>query len=220
MTIKKSFAIWNNKGGVGKSSITFHIATRYAEKNPSEGVLVIDMCPQSNSSLMILGGGADPQGENKLLSLSENKPISKTIAGYFTKILSGGQEAEIPNPWDFIVQTSKLNTQMPENLFLLCGDTNLELLVPALNKSIDFPMLVSGVDPWIWVHKIVEIFYKNLASQDSRQWMIFMDTNPSFSIYTEIALSSTEKLIVPVNADVPRVLQHKQCSHYCTEHNE
>ncbi len=30
----KSYVLWNNKGGVGKSTITFHIASVYAEKKP------------------------------------------------------------------------------------------------------------------------------------------------------------------------------------------
>jgi hypothetical protein len=31
--------------------------------------------------------------------------------------------------------------------------------------------------------------------------MVFIDTNPSFSIYTELAISASERLITPVNAD-------------------
>ena len=31
--------------------------------------------------------------------------------------------------------------------------------------------------------------------------MVFIDTNPSFSIYTELAVSAAERLITPVNAD-------------------
>lgn len=54
----KSYVIWNNKGGVGKSTMTFHIASVYAEQNPDRDVVVIDMCPQANSSMMLLGGGA------------------------------------------------------------------------------------------------------------------------------------------------------------------
>jgi cellulose biosynthesis protein BcsQ len=57
MSVIRSYAVWNNKGGVGKSTITFHVAARYAEKNPDKRVLVIDLCPQSNSSMMLLGGG-------------------------------------------------------------------------------------------------------------------------------------------------------------------
>lgn len=53
----KSYVMWNNKGGVGKSTITFHIVSVYAEKNPDRDVVVIDMCPQANSSSMLMGGG-------------------------------------------------------------------------------------------------------------------------------------------------------------------
>jgi len=52
-----SYAIWNNKGGTGKSTITFHIASRFAEKHPERKVLVVDLCPQANSSMLLLGGG-------------------------------------------------------------------------------------------------------------------------------------------------------------------
>ena len=47
----RRYAIWNNKGGVGKSTITFHLASRFAEKNPDKDVLVIDLCPQSKSPI-------------------------------------------------------------------------------------------------------------------------------------------------------------------------
>ncbi len=36
MAVIQSYAVWNNKGGVGKSTITFHAASRYAELNPDK----------------------------------------------------------------------------------------------------------------------------------------------------------------------------------------
>jgi len=42
----------------------------------------------------------------------------------------------------------------------------------------------------------------DLATQDGgRDVTVFIDTNPSFSIYTELAISTADYLIVPVNAD-------------------
>jgi hypothetical protein len=35
----------------------------------------------------------------------------------------------------------------------------------------------------------------------SNEWTIFFDTNPSFSIYTELAICGADRLLVPVNAD-------------------
>jgi cellulose biosynthesis protein BcsQ len=49
----QSYAIWNNKGGTGKSTITFHVASRFAESHPERKVLVVDLCPQSNASMLL-----------------------------------------------------------------------------------------------------------------------------------------------------------------------
>jgi len=37
----KKYAIWNNKGGVGKAFLSFVLATEYAKSNPSTNVLII-----------------------------------------------------------------------------------------------------------------------------------------------------------------------------------
>lgn len=57
----KSYVVWNNKGGVGKSTITFHVASVYAENNPDRDVVVVDMCPQANVSMMLMGGGKEAE---------------------------------------------------------------------------------------------------------------------------------------------------------------
>ncbi|OKH54921.1 ATPase [Scytonema sp. HK-05] len=195
-----SYAIWNNKGGVGKSTITFHIASRYAEKFQNKKVLVIDMYPQGNSSMMLLGGGQ--VGERKLLEYCTVQPIPKTVVGYLSEVICSGARAPLPPPMDFVTQIVQVNSKMPENLYLLCGDGNLEPMVPAINQAAAAPALTPNSDPWLWVHTILREFI-NKISQEDRQadWMVFVDTNPSFSIYTEIAISSVSRLIVPVNAD-------------------
>ena len=52
----KKYAIWNNKGGVGKTFLSFVLATEYAKSNPSTNVLIIDTCPQADVSQVLLGG--------------------------------------------------------------------------------------------------------------------------------------------------------------------
>lgn len=48
------YGFWTNKGGVGKTTLTFHMATTYAELFPDKEVVAIDMCPQSNLSATLL----------------------------------------------------------------------------------------------------------------------------------------------------------------------
>ncbi|MBR1034493.1 ParA family protein [Bradyrhizobium liaoningense] len=73
------YALWNNKGGVGKSYLTFQVACEYALSHRNEKVLVIDLCPQANASSMLLGGIIN--GEKHLEEISGKAP-KRTIAGY------------------------------------------------------------------------------------------------------------------------------------------
>src|ERR1035437_2013017 len=199
MSVLRSYAIWNNKGGVGKSTITFHIASRFAETHPDTEVLVIDLCPQSNSSMMILGGGTI--GEKHVLDLcTEITP--KTVVGYLSTVIAGGAGAPLPNPADFIVRVKDYNKHMPQNLHLLCGDGNLEPMAPAISGAAAAPALTPTIQPWKWVHQVFSEFILSVGKvKDKRDWMVFIDTNPSFSIYTELAVSAAQRLITPVNAD-------------------
>jgi len=199
MSVIRSYAIWNNKGGVGKSTITFHLASRYAERNPDKNVLVIDLCPQSNSSMMLLGGGAT--GENHVLDLC-TQATPKTVVGYLSTVISNGAGATLPAPQDYLVQAHEYNSYMPKNLYLMCGDGNLEPMSPAISGAASAPPLTPTSQPWKWVHLVFKEFIENTARRiPSSDWMVFIDTNPSFSIYTELAISAAERLITPVNAD-------------------
>jgi cellulose biosynthesis protein BcsQ len=124
--VNKSYVVWNNKGGVGKSTITFHIASVYAEINPERDVVVIDMCPQANVSMMLMGGGQT--GEKHLQSLINNKS-PKTVVGYITDSII---KADIKDLTKYIVNIHGLNRNLPPNLYLLSGDGNLELIAPLL----------------------------------------------------------------------------------------
>ena len=191
-----TYGIWNNKGGVGKSTITYHLAGTIAAQNPNKKVLVIDLCPQANASMMLLGGGS--KGEDRVLSLC-TAATPRTVVGYMSDVLSGGERAPLPDPMDFLTQISLSNPYMPGNLYLLSGDGNLEPMAPAITRAADAPPLTPTSKPWRWVHEVFRNLIRNLPEPD--EWMVFVDTNPSFSIYTQVAISTCNKLVVPVNAD-------------------
>lgn len=50
------YAFWNNKGGTGKTSLSFQTITMYAKIHKKEKILAIDLCPQANLSELLLGG--------------------------------------------------------------------------------------------------------------------------------------------------------------------
>jgi cellulose biosynthesis protein BcsQ len=195
--IRERYAVWNNKGGVGKSTLTFHIATAYASKHPNEKVLVVDMCPQANCTMMLLGSGT--KGEERLIKLETQTP-APTIAGYITdriNVLAGTAKPAGATPPKWALQVSKENKELPSNVFLVPGDGNLELLAApiAYFANAQFPQ---GV--WGSVHKWVLELVQHLT-EGPETWTVFIDTNPSFSIYTELAMIGASKLLVPFNAD-------------------
>lgn len=189
----KSYVMWNNKGGVGKSTITFHIASVYAENNPSRDVIVIDMCPQANSSAMLMGGGK--QSELKLQALiSQDEPQS--IVGYITEATLKS-DADISK---YLTRLIAINSNLPDNAYLISGDGNLELIAPLLSERAEATPLSVLDQPWVNIHSIVKKLTQKRISSD-RPCTYFIDTNPSFSIYTQLAIVGGEKLLVPINAD-------------------
>jgi len=189
----KSYVIWNNKGGVGKSTITFHVASAYAAKNPDRDIVVIDMCPQANVSMILLGGGKI--GETNLQSLI-SQPVPKTVVGYITDSIIGSDTSKLAN---YIIRISNSNSNLPTNMFLLSGDGNLELIDPLLSERANATPLSENDKPWEKVHSIIKKLTEKAIT--NKPCTFFIDTNPSFSVYTQIAILAGQYLLVPINAD-------------------
>ncbi len=189
---REVYVVWNNKGGVGKSTIVFNLAARYAQLNPQRQVLVIDLCPQANSTMMFLGGGT--KGEEELLKLQ--KPlVPQTIVGYLAdqiERLSGGS----PSGSTFNIQVQSINEHMPSNLWLVPGDGNLELIAPAISYYADARIPEKA---WLNVHNWVKALIEKIAP--TPEWTVFIDTNPSFAIHTELAIVAGTRLLIPFKAD-------------------
>jgi chromosome partitioning protein len=188
------YAIWNNKGGVGKSYLSFQIASEYARTHPEKRILVIDLCPQANASGMLLGGIGT--GDIALDNLSSQAP-RKTISGYI--------EDRIRSPYvnpqtgsRYFINVSQQNSNVPTNLFLIPGDEQLEIQASrVLGATIPGPN-----DAWRIVHTWISDLIEDVQrSWDQENTTVFIDCNPSFSIYTELALSASDRLIIPFSAD-------------------
>ena len=153
------------------------------------------MCPQANVSMMLLGGGNS--GEEKVEKLiSEETP--KSVVGYMTdSIINNFSTGNLEK---FLVKVKSNNDHLSSNLFLLCGDGNLELIAPLLADRANATPLSQNDKPWEKVHSILKNV-TDCAINEDKETVFFIDTNPSFSIYTQIAIISGEKLIIPINAD-------------------
>ena len=186
------YSIWNNKGGTGKTSLAFQSASRFAELNPTERILIIDLCPQANLSEILLGG-QEGKGSNNLL-LNQGKTPRCSIGGYFDLRLRAPYASPKFMASDYVTNPSQYNRSIPKNLDLVCGDPLLELQAIAMNTlaNADIP----GVNSWLGVIDWLRDLIAGLQYD-----YVFIDTNPSFSMYTQIALATSDRVILPVMAD-------------------
>ena len=192
--MQKTYAFWNNKGGTGKTSISFQAICAYANNNSDQRVLAVDVCPQANLSELMLGG-LTGSGSRRLLERQGVAPRC-TIGGYFQGRLPSPYSPPIFAPNDFLTKPAEYNEQVPSNIDLVCGDPLLELQANAINTLANTQ--IPGTNTWLGIIDWLKTFTERL---EDKYEAVFIDANPSFSIYTQIAISTANFLVLPVMAD-------------------
>lgn len=156
---------------------------------------MLDLCPQANLTEMFLGG--KEASATALNDFYGEKP-RRSIGGYFEARLTS-PFVLLPSISEFLCKPSIINNNIPENITLMAGDNLLELLAEAIRGVAQLPL---PSDAWAkvmrWLIDLVRTFTETSTASDV---VTFVDCNPSFSMYTQIALCSAENLIVPFTAD-------------------
>lgn len=119
-----------------------------------------------------------------------------SLGGYF--------QLRLPSPYtppkfdarDFITKPKTYNASLPENIDLVCGDPLLELQANAVNTLAN--NMIPGTNSWIAVVDWLRDFLEPLKDEYD---VVFMDCNPSFSMYTQIAIAACDRIVLPVMAD-------------------
>jgi cellulose biosynthesis protein BcsQ len=190
-----AYAFWNNKGGVGKSFLCFIAAAEYAHRHPEADVYVIDLCPQANVSETLLGGY--PKGTSTMNNLLDKTPRA-TVAGYL--------EARLNSPFrmiddlsPFLFEPKISNSNIPDNLRLVCGDNLLEIISEAIRQTSQLSIPVNAWKQVLnWIRDLT-VALRELSGD--RETVFILDCNPSFSIYTQLALAAADYVVVPFTAD-------------------
>ena len=134
-----------------------------------------------------------------------------TISSYLQQVTSPLSNV---NPQNFLTHACEFNDQIPPNLELFCGDMQLEYVGRSLDHMRE-GCVTPTYNPWVFITSCVCYFIEgNMVgvppmqtivmqgvTNDNNDWVVFIDTNPSFAVYTEMALVAAQKLIIPVNAD-------------------
>lgn len=189
------YAVWNNKGGVGKSFLSFVLGTEIAHRNPERHVILVDMCPQANLSEIVLGGNsAGAKQIQKMLKGSSRR----TIGGYFDARITSPHKI-LGNETDYMVLAKQFNKELPSNLWAIVGDPSLEIQAQVISQ-------IGGQtlpqDAWSKVHNwLLDLVIACSSKLGDGNITVFIDCNPSFSAYTELSMMAAERLIIPCSSD-------------------
>ena len=190
-----AYGFWNNKGGVGKSYLCFVAACEYAHRHSEADVYVIDLCPQANVSETLLGGFR--KSEKAIDALLKSSP-RRSIAGYLEERLNSPFRM-IEDIEAYITQPSTVNNTIPRNLYLISGDNLVEVLSEAIRQTSQLSIPTTAWKSVLsWVKDLISALRLRSADRDS---FFALDCNPSFAIYTQLALVASDFIVVPFTAD-------------------
>lgn len=176
--------VFNQKGGVGKSTITCNLAAIAAARGAR--TLVVDLDPQANSTRYLLGTGAEG--------------LAQTVAGFFDQMLNFKLRAKATE--DFIHSTPF------ENLSILPADASLEELQAKLESHYKMYKLKEALDKLtfdeIWIDTPPALhFYTRSALIAADACLIPFDCDE----FARRALYSLLDNVAEIRADHNRALE-------------
>lgn len=177
--LTKVISIFNNKGGVGKTNITWNLADYLGERGKK--VLVIDFDPQCNLSLAMLG----KDGFQSILPPNS----CQTIKVYLQNFLQ-----HIPN--QMTLYTHK-GIYTHTNVDLIAGDFWLNIYGESLSVGNDL-LSGNGLSRYAVIQDLIEqASHSNHTTYD----YAIIDLPPSFGALVRVALYCSTYFLVPCTSD-------------------
>jgi len=174
-----SIAFFNNKGGVGKTSLVYHTAWMYADLGYR--VLAVDLDPQSNLSIMALD-------EERLEELWPDDDHPKTLNGAVAPLFSGTGDIR---PAHIEPLTSSLG--------VIVGDLALSRIEDDL--STEWPRCLEGKER---AFRVTTAFWRVMREAATRHEanLVLIDVGPNLGAINRAALVASSHVVVPVAPDL------------------
>jgi chromosome partitioning protein len=172
-------AFFNNKGGVGKTTLVYHLAWMLADLGVK--VLAADLDPQANLTAAFL-----------------DEPILETIWGDYSKqfTIYTCIEPLIRGVGDIAQPTS---IYIADNLTLLAGDLLLSAFEAEL--SAQWPSSLSGNERAFRVLSAFSRVMQGIAANGAAE-IIILDLGPNLGSINRAALIASDYVVVPLSPDL------------------
>lgn len=172
-------AFFNNKGGVGKTSLVYHLAYMYADLGAR--VVAADMDPQANLTAAFLD-------EDRLEELWENTTQPYTVYRAVEPLVRGIGDISDPHiePID-------------DDLVLIVGDLALSGFEDQLSEV--WPKCADGDER---AFRVTSAFWRILqrAAQRHTASVVLMDLGPNLGAINRAALLAADYVVVPLSPDL------------------
>lgn len=174
----KTIAFFNNKGGVGKTSLVYHLAWMFADRGIK--TLAVDLDPQANLTAMFLE-------ESRLESLWPEGAHPDTVYGAIQPILRGIGDISKPH-------VEKIH----DNLGLITGDLGLSRFEDKLSDA--WPRChnddESAFRTMTAFHRLVQ------QGADTGAKIVLMDVGPNLGAINRSALIASDQVCLPLAPDL------------------
>lgn len=176
----KTLAFFNNKGGVGKTTLAYHLAWMLSDLGRK--VLVLDLDPQANLTSMFLS-------EDRLEQIWDaNVTTDQSIMGALEPLVRGLGDIREPH-------VERINPR----LYLVPGDLGLagfeSELSEAWGKCLD--RLEPAFRKISAFHRIAEVAATKVGAD-----IVIMDVGPNFGAINRSALVTATHVLVPLAPDL------------------
>lgn len=176
----KTLAFFNNKGGVGKTTLVYHLAWMFAEMG--KRVLVADLDPQANLTSMFL-----PEADLESLWDPDRVEHASIMAPLSPIVRGLGDIGDAP-----VRKISDMIHLIPGDLALSNFESNLS---EAWGKCLD------RQEP---AFRTTSAFYRIMlkAREKAKADVVLLDVGPNFGAINRAALICAEAVVVPLAPDL------------------
>ncbi|MCU7927709.1 MAG: AAA family ATPase [Candidatus Thiodiazotropha sp. (ex Dulcina madagascariensis)] len=175
----KTIAFFNNKDGVGKTSLVYHLAWMYADLGLT--VIAVDLDPQANLTSMFV-----PEDLLEKIWPDDNSP--KSIYGAIQPLLEGVGDVAEPHIHG-----------VTHNISLIPGDLRLSASEDELNSQ--WP---GCLDRKQRAFRVLSAFYRVMqcAATKKEADMVLIDIGPNLGAINRASLISAQHVVIPLAPDI------------------